>query len=123
MKRSLISLLLISLLLVNLPSTASADMSSRLHSPRGDIITLVITNGALKKIRIHDLNFSDNGELFLITAAPLSSKDVIQTISIDFHDGSMVVQSEHADIGPGKTIHQLYCPGAFDRIVIDSSGY
>lgn len=123
MKGTLILLLLISLVFLDLSSTASADKSYRIHSPRGGLITLVISSGALKKIRIHDLAFSDNGDVFIITAAPFLSKDEIQTMLIDFYNGLMSVQSEYVDVGPGKTLQELYCPEAFDRIVVDSSGY
>jgi argininosuccinate synthase len=87
------------------------------------VITLVITNSALKNTRIHDLAFSESGDVFSITAAPLISADSMQTISISFHQGSTVEQTDYVEIGPGKTVQEVYCPENFDQIVIDSSDY
>jgi len=120
MNRSNILVLAITLLALTLPSSALADMSRRIHTPRGEVITLVIASSVLKNTRIHDLDFSESGDVFLITAAPLPS---IQTISINFHQGSTVAQTDYVEIGPGKTVQEVYCPDSFDQIVIDSSGY
>ena len=123
MKRSNILVLAITLLALILPSSSLADMSRRIHTPRGEVITLVIASSVLKNTRIHDLDFSESGDVFLITAAPLTSADSIQTISINFHQGSTVAQTDYVEIGPGKTVQEVYCPDSFDQIVIDSSGY
>jgi len=123
MNRSIILVLAITFLTLSLPSSALADRSTRIHTPRGEVITLVITSSVLKNTRIHDLAFSKSGDLFSITAAPLPSADSIQTISISFHQGSTVAQTDYVDIGPGKTAQEVYCPESFDQIVIDSSVY
>ena len=123
MNRSIILVLAISLLALTLPSSALADRSHRIHTPRGEVITLVITNSALKNTRIHDIAFSESGDVFSITAAPLISADSMQTISISFHQGSTVEQTDYVEIGPGKTVQEVYCPENFDQIVIDSSDY
>jgi hypothetical protein len=107
---------------LGLTSTVSADKSFRIHSPRGSVINLVITSCALRNIRVHDLNFSNGGDVFSIAAAPLGSADSIQTISIAFHQDSTEVQSEYVDIGPEKTVQEVYCPEDFDQIIIDCSG-
>lgn len=84
---------------------------------------MVITDDALKNIRIYDLKFSNSGDVFSLSAAPLPAADSIKMISINFHEGSTLVQSEYVDIGPRKTVQEVYCPESFDRIVIDYSGY
>jgi len=123
MNRSKILVLAITLLALTLPSSALADMSRCIHTPHGQVITLVIASSVLKNTRIHDLDFSESGYVFLITAAPLPSADSIQTISISFHQGSTVAQTDYVDIGPGKKVQEVYCPESFDQIIIDSSGY
>lgn len=122
-KKASILVLMIIVLATSLPSTISADKSHRIHSPRGGVITLVITDGALKNIRIYDLKFSNSGDVFSLAAAPLPAADSIKMISINFHEGSTLVQSEYVDIGPRKTVQEVYCPESFDRLVIDYSGY
>jgi hypothetical protein len=123
MNRSIILVLAITFLALTLPSSVLADRSHRIHTPRGEVITLVIASSVLKNTRIHDLEFSESGDVFLITAAPLPSADSMQTISISFHQGSTVAQTDYVEIGPGKTVQEVYCPESFDQIVIDSSGY
>jgi len=123
MNRSIILVLALTLLALTLPSSALADSSRRIHTPRGEVITLVIASSVLKNTRIHDLDFSESGDAFSITAAPLPSADSIQTLSISFHQGSTVTQTDYFEIGPGKTVQEVYCPESFDQIVIDSSGY
>ncbi len=123
MNRSIILVLALTLLALTLPSSALADSSRRIHTPRGEVITLVIASSVLKNTRIHDLDFSESGDVFSITAAPLPSADSIQTLSISFHQGSTVTQTDYVEIGPGKTVQEVYCPESFDQIVIDSSGY
>lgn len=124
MKKTLIILALVPVLVsLSLPCTVSADKRFPIHSPGGGVITLVITSCALRNIKIHDLDFSNSGESFVLAAAPLHSSDSMHTISIGFHEGSILVQSEYVDIGPDKTTHEVYCPEDFDQIVIDCSGY
>jgi len=115
--------LVIILIILNLPRTGSADKSFNIRSPRGGRVTLLITTRALKNVRIHNFDFSNNGDIFSIIAAPNGSSDSIQSVSIEFHEGSTPVQSELVDIGPGRTVQELYCPESFDQIVIDCSGY
>ncbi len=123
MNRSIILVLAITLLALSLPSSALADRSSRIHTPRGEVINLVIASSVLQNTRIYDLDFSESGEVFSITAEPLPSADSMQTISISFYQGSTVVQTDYVEIGPGKTVQEVYCPESFDQIVIESSGY
>jgi len=123
MNKSIILVLAITLLTLSLPSSVLAGRSTRIHTPRGEVITLVIASSVLKNTRIHDLAFSESGDVFSITAAPLPSADSTQTISISFHQGSTVAQTDYVDIGPGKTVQEVYCPESFDQIIIDSSGY
>ena len=123
MNRLNILVLATTLLTLTLPSRALADMSRRIHTPRGEVITLVVTSSVLKNTKIHDLDFSESGDVFSMTAAPLHSADSIQTISISFHQGSTAAQTDYVEIGPGKTVQEVYCPESFDEIVIDRSGY
>jgi hypothetical protein len=97
---------------LSLPCTVSADKSFKIHSPRGGVVTLQLTTCALKNIRIDNFDFSNNGEMFSIGAAPSGSSDAIESISIEFKEGSTSVQSELVDIGPES----------FDQIVIDCFG-
>jgi len=114
--------LVIILITLNLPCPSSADKGFKIHSPRGGLIRLTITSCALKKIRVHDFDLSNSGEVFSMVAAPHGSSDSIHTISIEFHEDSTPVQSELVDIGPGKTVQEVYCPESFDQIVIDCFG-
>ena len=124
MEKTVAVLALIAIIVnLSLPSAVPADKHYRIHSPRGGVITLVITSCALRNIKIHDLDFSNNGEVFSIAAVPLGSPDLIHCISIGFQQGSTVVQSEYVDIGPEKTMQGVYCPEDFDQIIIDCSGY
>jgi hypothetical protein len=123
MNKSIIVVLAIPLLTLALTSGALADRSHRIHTPRGEVITLVIASSVLKNTRIHDLAFSESGDVFSITAAPIHSEDSMQTISISFHQGSTVAQTDYVEIGPGKTVQEVYCPESFDQILIDCSGY
>jgi hypothetical protein len=115
--------LVIILAIVSMPRTSSADKSYKIHSPLGSLVTLTITSCTLKNIRVHDFDFSQSGDIFSIDAVPRGSSDSIQSISIEFHENSDVVQSELVDIGPGRTVQNVYCPENFDQIVIDCSGY
>ena len=117
-----VALLVIVLAILGLPGTGSADRSFKIHSPRGGLVTVLLTSCALKNIRIHNLDFSESGDTFSMVAAPNGSPDLIQSISIEFHEGSTVLQTELIDVGPGKTVQELYCPESFDRIVIDCFG-
>ena len=51
---------------MNLPCTVSADKSFKIHTPRGGLTTLLITTCALKKVRIHNFEFSDSGDTFSV---------------------------------------------------------
>ena len=104
-------------------SKTLADKRFNVRSPRGNRVTLVITNQTLKNIRIYDLDFSKDGEAFLITAAPIVPTDSSHTLAVDFQEGDTVVQSEYVDIGPEKTMQEVYCPENFNQIVIDYSGF
>jgi hypothetical protein len=119
------TILLLAVVLVNFCqiSKTLADKRFNIRSPRGNRVTLVITNQTLKNIRIYDLDFSNDGETFLITAAPIVPTDSSQTLSVDFQEGGTVVQSDYVDIGPEKTMQEVYCPKNFNEIVIDYSGF
>jgi hypothetical protein len=107
----------------SLISKTLADRSFNIRSPRGNRVTLVITNQTLRNIRIYHLYFSNDGETFSITAAPVVPSDSSHTLSVTFQEGSTVVQSEYVDIGPEKTVQEVYCPEGFNQIVIDYSGF
>jgi hypothetical protein len=115
--------LVIILTALSLPHTGSADKSFHIHSPTGAPVTLLITTCALKNIRIHDLEFSNNGDTFSVEAAPNGSSDSIESVSIEFREGSTSLQNEVVNIGPGRTVQEVYCPESFDQIVIDCLGY
>ena len=119
------TILVLVVVLVNfcLISKTLADKRFNIRSPRGNRVTLVITHQTLKNIRIYDLDFSNDGEIFLITAAPIVPTDSTHTLSVDFHESDTVVQSEYVDIGPEKTLQEVYCPENFNQIVIDYSGF
>ena len=119
------TILVLAVVLVNfgLISKTSADKRFNIRSPRGNRVTLVITNQTLKNIRIYDLDFSNDGETFFITAAPIVPSDSSHTLSVNFQEGATVVQSEYVDIGPEKTVQEVYCPEDFNQIVIDYSGF
>jgi len=124
MKKTLapVALLVIVLAIMGLPGEGSADRSFKIHSPRGGVVTVLLTSCALKTIRIHNLDFSESGDIFSVVAAPNGSSDLIQSISVEFQEDSTSVQSELIDVGPGKTVQELYCPESFDMIVIDCFG-
>jgi hypothetical protein len=119
------TILVLAVVLVNfgLFSKTIADKRFNIRSPRGNRVTLVITNQTLKNIRIYDLDFSNDGETFFITAAPIVPSDSSHTLSVNFQEGATVVQSEYVDIGPEKTVQEVYCPEDFNQIVIDYSGF
>jgi hypothetical protein len=108
---------------LGLISKTLADKSFNIRSPHGNRVTLVITNQALKNVRIYHLDFTNDGETFSIAAAPIVPSDSIHTLSVDFQKGATVVQSEYVDIGPEKTVQEVYCPEDFNQIVIDYSGF
>ena len=122
-KTTTILVLAAALVIFGLISKTLADKRFNIRSPRGNRVTLVITNQTLKNIRIYHLDFSNNGETFSITAAPMSPSDSSYTLSVNFQDGTTVVQSEYIDIGPEKTVQEVYCPEGFNQIVIDYSGF
>ncbi|MBW1979698.1 MAG: hypothetical protein JRJ12_00600 [Deltaproteobacteria bacterium] len=103
--------------------TARAARSWRLHTPRGEVIKLVVTDSALEAIRIYDLAFSEDGDSFSITAAPARSPDTSITVRINFFDGESSVDEDYVDIGPQKTTRQIDCPETLDRMVLDYVGY
>ena len=119
------TILTLAVVLVNfgLISKTLADKSFNIRSPRGNRVTLVISNQTLKNIRIYDLDFSSDGETFSITAAPIVPSNSSHTLSVNFQEGTTVVQSEYVDIGPEKTVQEVYCPEGFNQIVIDYSGF
>ena len=119
------TILVLAVVLVNfgLISKTLADRRFNIRSPRGNRVTLVITNQTLKNIRIYHLDFSNDGDTFSITAAPIVPSDSSHTLSVDFQEGSTVVQSDYVDIGPEKTVQEVYCPETFNQIVIDYSGF
>jgi hypothetical protein len=119
------SILVLAVALANLGliSKAVADRTFNVRSPRGNRVTLVITDQTLRNIRIYHLDFSNDGETFSITAAPIVPSDSSYALSVNFQEGSTVVQSEYVDIGPEKTVQEVYCPEGFNQIVIDYSGF
>jgi hypothetical protein len=104
---------------LTMTSLVSADRSYRVHSPRGTVFTLVVTDAVLKHVRIYDFAFSDDGDTFLITAAPLRPTDSSHSVLIGFYEKDSVVQSDYVYIGPEKATHEVYCPEGFDRIVLE----
>lgn len=96
-----------------------ADKSFRVRSPRGNFVTVVITDQTLKNIRIYDLDLTNDGDTFSIAAAALRPSDSPHSLAINFQEDSTVVQSEYVDVGSTKTVHEVYCPEGFDQIVID----
>lgn len=119
------SIMVLAIALVNfgLISKTLADKSFNIRSPRGNRVTIVITNQTLRNIRIYHLDFSNDGETFSITAAPIAPSDSSRTLSVNFQEDSTVVQSDYVDIGPEKTVQEVYCPEGFNQIVIDYSGF
>jgi hypothetical protein len=119
------SILVFAVALANLGliSKAVAHRTFNIRSPRGNRVTLVITDQTLRNIRIYHLDFSNDGETFSITAAPIVPSDSSHTLSVNFQEGSTPVQSEYVDIGPEKTVQEVYCPEGFNQIVIDYSGF
>jgi hypothetical protein len=99
-----------------------ADKSYRVRSPRGNFVTVVITDQTLRNIRIYDLDFTNDGETFSIAAAALRPSDSLNSLTINFQEGSTLVQSEYVDVGSTKTVHEVYCPEGFDQIIIDYGG-
>ena len=122
-KAASIMVLAIALANFGLISKTLADKSFNIRSPRGNRVTIVITNQTLRNIRIYHLDFSNDGETFSITAAPIVPSDSSHTLSVNFQEDSTVVQSEYVDIGPEKTVQEVYCPEDFNQIVIDYSGF
>ena len=122
-KAASIMVLAIALANFGLISKTVADKSFNIRSPRGNRVTIVITNQTLRNIRIYHLDFSNDGETFSITAAPIAPSDSSRTLSVNFQEDSTVVQSEYVDIGPEKTVQEVYCPEDFNQIVIDYSGF
>lgn len=122
-KTGLLVALVTVLAILSLPCTSAGDKSFNIHLPQGGLVNLRITTCALKNIRIHNFDFSENGDTFFIEGAPNGPTDSIQNISIEFHESSTLAQSELVTIGPGRTEQQVYCPDSFDQIVIGCFGY
>jgi hypothetical protein len=91
-KTATILVLAVVLVHFGLISKTLADKSFNIRSPRGNRVTLVITNQTLKNIRIYDLDFSSDGETFSITAAPIVPSDSAHTLSVEFQEVDTVVQ-------------------------------
>ena len=108
---------------VGTSSKVMADKSYRVRSPRGNFVTLVITDQALRNIRIYDLDFSNDGDTFSIAAAVLRPSDSSKTLTINFYESSSMVQNDFVDIQSNKTVQEVYCPDTFDQIVIDYDGF
>ena len=124
MKKTAIVLVLVMIAMCfGIRSDVIADKSYRMRSPRGNFVTLVITDQTLRKIRIYDLDFTNDGDTFSIGAAALRASDTLLSLAISFHEGSTLVQSEYVEIGSKKTVHEIYCPESFDQIIIDYGGY
>ena len=117
---SVIGIVLLGLMLT--PS-AFAEKSWYVRTPRGARIQLLVTDSALKNVRIYDLAFSESGDMFSITAAPRGPSDSSISATISFYDGEYSVQDDYVDVGPGKTTQEINCPETFDRMVLDYSGY
>ena len=122
-KTASILILLIVSMCFGMTSGVLADKSYRVRSPRGNSVTVVITDQALRNIRIYSLDFTNDGDTFSITAASQRPSDLLHSLNIDFQDGSTLVESEYIDVGSKKTVHEVSCPEEFDQIVIDYSGY
>jgi hypothetical protein len=105
-KTASIMVLAIALANFGLISKTVADKSFNIRSPRGNRVTIVITNQTLRNIRIYHLDFSNDGETFSITAAPIATSDSSHTLSVNFQEDSTVVQSEYVDVGPEKTVQE-----------------
>jgi len=114
------SLALVVAVLALLVSTVpvAADKSWPISSPRGGKITLVIRDSVLQNFRIYDLDFTDQGRNFSITAEPARQPQMSQTLEIEFLSGEMLVQKDYVNIGPERTQAAVTCPEKFDRIVI-----
>ena len=124
MKKSAIVLVLVLITICfGMTSGVLADKSYRMRSPRGNFVTLVITDQTLRNIRIYDLDFTNDGDTFSIGAAALRASDTLHSLAISFQEGSTLVTSEYVDIGAKKTVHEIYCPEGFDRIIIDYGGF
>ena len=119
---SILILMMISMCF-GMTSGVLADKSYRVRSPRGNFVTVVITDETLRNIRIYDLNFTNDGDTFSIAAAALRPSDSLHSLSINFQEGSTLVQSEYVDVGATKTVHEVYCPEGFDQIIIDITGF
>ena len=107
----------------DMTSGVLADKSYRVRSPRGNFVTVVITDQTLRNIRIYDLDFTNDGDTFSIAAAAVRPSNSLNSLTINFQQGSTLVQSEYVDVGSAKTVHEVYCPDGFDQIIIDYSGY
>ena len=123
MKKTASILLLVMIsMCFGMTSGVLADKSYRVRSPRGNFVTVVITDQTLRNIRIYDLDFTNDGETFSIAAAALRPSDSLNSLTINFQEGSTLVQSEYVDVGSTKTVHEVYCPEGFDQIIIDYGG-
>ena len=119
------TILVVGIVLVSFVVTPAifAGKSWHVSSPRGGRVQLLVTNSALKNVRIYDLAFSENGETFSITAAPRGPSDSSISFTIRFYDDEVSVQDDYVDVGPGKTTQEVYCPETFNKMVLDYSGF
>lgn len=118
-KAAMILIFAITLMSFAMTSSVFADRNYRVHSPRGTVITLVITESVLRNVRIYGFDISEDGNIFSITAAPLRRVDTTQTLLISFYKKDTVVESDYAYFDPGKTTQEVDCPEEFDRIVVE----
>ncbi len=96
-----------------------AEKSWRIHTPRGGVVSLVVTDQTLKNIRIYGFDFVHGGDAFSITAALLRPSDGSLTLSISFYEDGNLVQGDYLDITAEKRTQEVYCPESFDQIVVD----
>ena len=124
MKRAA-GILVIGIVLVGFVLIPAPFAGKRWHvrTPGGGRVQLVVTDSALRSVRIYDLAFSENGDTFSVTTAPRVPSDSSISVTISFYAGDYSVQDDDLSVGPGKTTQKVYCPETFDRMVLDSSGY
>ena len=99
------------------------DRSWYIRSPRGSRVQLVLTDVALREFRIHDLRFSDDGNTFCVTVERFRRSDTTRNLVVRFYENEYVAQEDYVDIGPQRTVREVYCPERYDRVIIDESAY
>ena len=119
------TILVVGIVLVSFVLTPSifAGKSWHVRSPRGGLVQLLVTDSALKNVRIYDLAFSENGDSFSITAASRGTSDSSISFTISFYDDEVSVQDDYVDVSPDKTTQEIYCPETFNKIVLDYSEF